>query len=62
VGDNGVGFPQDVDFRNTESLGMQLVNTLVHQLDGTLELFSQAGTEFKIAFPTPDQHQTKAGA
>jgi two-component sensor histidine kinase len=50
VGDNGVGFPDDVDFRDTESLGMQLVNTLVEQLDGTIELHKEGGTEFEIVF------------
>ena len=53
VGDNGVGFPRDLDFRSTESLGMQLVNTLTNQLDGTVELHSNGGTEFKITFTTP---------
>ena len=28
VSDNGAGFPGDVDFRNTDTLGLQLVNTL----------------------------------
>jgi two-component sensor histidine kinase len=51
VGDNGVGFPQELDFQNTESLGMQLVNTLVYQLDGTIELCVNGGTEFKVTFP-----------
>lgn len=53
VGDNGVGFPEDLDFRNTESLGMQLVNTLVSQLGGKVELSNNGGTEFKITFPVP---------
>jgi two-component sensor histidine kinase len=53
VGDNGIGFPKDVDFRNTESLGMQLINTLVNQLDGSIELRSNEGTEFKITFAVP---------
>jgi len=52
VGDNGVGFPKDLDFRHTESLGMQLVNTLTNQLGGTVELHSDGGTEFKITFTT----------
>jgi two-component sensor histidine kinase len=51
VGDNGVGFPEGLDFRETESLGMQLVNTLVGQLDGTVELYCNGGTQFKITFP-----------
>jgi PAS domain S-box-containing protein len=52
VADNGVGFPKGLDFRHTESLGMQLVNTLTNQLDGTVELHSNGGTEFKITFAT----------
>ncbi len=51
VGDNGIGFPQDLDFRNTESLGMQLVTTLTNQLNGSLELDSNDGTQFTIRFP-----------
>jgi two-component sensor histidine kinase len=51
VADNGVGFPKDLDFRNTQSLGMQLVNTLVNQLRGTVELVSHGGAQFKITFP-----------
>ena len=51
VGDSGVGFPSDLDFRNTESLGLQLVIILVDQLDGTIELHANDGTEFEITFP-----------
>jgi two-component sensor histidine kinase len=52
VADNGVGFPPTVDFRNTESLGLQIVNTLVSQLSGTIDLESSAaGTAFTIIFP-----------
>ena len=47
---DGVGFSKEVDFRNTESLGLQLVNTLTRQLDGTVELHVQDGTEFRIVF------------
>ncbi|HEX3034854.1 MAG TPA: PAS domain S-box protein [Thermodesulfobacteriota bacterium] len=50
VGDNGVGLPKDLDFRNTESLGLQLVNTLTNQLNGTMRLSRRRGTEFKITF------------
>ncbi len=50
VGDNGVSFSEDIDFRNTESLGLQLVNTLTHQLDGTIELDRNSGTKFEIVF------------
>ncbi|MCL4294917.1 MAG: PAS domain-containing protein [Anaerolineae bacterium] len=50
VSDNGIGFPTDLDFQNTNSLGLQLVNTLVGQLDGTIELQNGSGTIFKINF------------
>ncbi len=48
--DNGVGFPEDFDFRNTRSLGMKLVTSLVDQLDGTIQLKRGSGTEFIISF------------
>ena len=50
VKDDGVGFPEGMDFRQTETLGMQLINTLVHQLEGTIELLKDGGTEFRIVF------------
>ncbi|MBN1889662.1 MAG: AAA family ATPase [Thermoflexales bacterium] len=51
VGDNGVGFPPDLDFRNTPSLGLQLVVILTRQLDGEIELDRSGGTRFRITFP-----------
>ena len=51
VSDDGVGFPEEIDFRNTESIGLQLVSALTDQLEGTIELRGKPGTEFKIAFP-----------
>ena len=50
VGDNGVGFPGDLDWRSTTSLGLQLVHTLVGQLEGSVEMHSNGGTKFKIQF------------
>ncbi len=50
VRDDGIGFPEDLDFASTESLGMQLVITLVEQLDGNIELVRGHGTEFRITF------------
>ena len=51
VKDNGVGFPADVDIRNTETLGLQLVCALADQLKGTIKLQSQNGTAFNVIFP-----------
>ena len=50
VVDNGKGFPEKMDFKNTDSLGLQLVNILVEQIDGSVELKRNNGTEFKIRF------------
>jgi PAS domain S-box-containing protein len=50
ISDNGTGFPEHIDFRNTDSLGMQLVNSLVEQIDGKIELYRNKGTEFRITF------------
>ncbi|MCX5855025.1 MAG: PAS domain S-box protein, partial [Deltaproteobacteria bacterium] len=53
--DSGVGFPETLDFRNTQSLGLQLINILVGQLRGTIELAVDGGTTFNITFPIPDK-------
>ena len=49
VRDNGVGFPPDFDWKNTTSLGMRLVNSLIDQVDGTITLDRGAGTAFTIS-------------
>ena len=50
VSDNGIGLPETINFTNTNTLGLQLVNSLVGQLDGTIELDRTNGTQFKIIF------------
>jgi len=51
VSDTGIGFPEEIDFRNTTTLGMQLVITLVEQLEGTITLDRSEGrTTFTITF------------
>jgi two-component sensor histidine kinase len=51
VADNGIGLPAEIDIDQTESLGLQLVKTLVQQIDGTLRLDRQSGTSFIITLP-----------
>ncbi|MDD4137582.1 MAG: histidine kinase dimerization/phosphoacceptor domain -containing protein, partial [Methanoregula sp.] len=46
--DDGVGIPENQDWRNTHSLGLQLVNSLTDQMDGTIELDRTAGTHFTM--------------
>jgi PAS domain S-box-containing protein len=50
VGDNGVGIPETVDVKNTQTLGLQLVDTLVEQINGTIKLTRNKGTIFSIEF------------
>jgi PAS domain S-box-containing protein len=50
VSDNGKGIPEGLKLESVESLGMQLVNTLVNQLDGELKLKRNKGTEFTVRF------------
>ena len=49
--DDGIGIPEDLDFRTTESFGMDLIKILGEdQLDGQIELDRTAGTKFHIRF------------
>jgi PAS domain S-box-containing protein len=50
IKDDGIGFPPNLDFRKTESLGLQLVTTLTEQLGGVIQLNRNDYTEFKIDF------------
>ena len=50
VKDTGIGFPERLDFRETETLGMQLVTDLVIQIEGSIKLNREGGTTFTIVF------------
>ncbi len=54
ISDSGVGFPKELDFKDTSTLGMHLVNTLVRQLGGEIELSREHGTEWLIKFELKD--------
>jgi PAS domain S-box-containing protein len=52
IEDTGKGFDKDIDFRNTDSLGLQLVIALVDQINGSIVQHSQEkkGTVYNIEF------------
>jgi PAS domain S-box-containing protein len=50
VSDDGVGMPADFNLEETESLGLQLVNMLTNQLEGTVIMNVSHGTKFTIRF------------
>jgi len=51
VSDDGIGLPENLDFRKGGSLGLQLVRALTEQLGGTLKKASGPGTSFVVRFP-----------
>jgi PAS domain S-box-containing protein len=58
VADNGVGIPEDFDIEDIDSLGLQLVTTLVEQLDGELKLRKDNGSKFTIRFMVTEKSNT----
>lgn len=56
VKDNGIGFPEDIDFRKSDSLGLRMIVVLGEsQLQGKISLDREDGTTFLIRFPV--QHK-----
>jgi two-component sensor histidine kinase len=53
VRDTGVGFPEGLNFRHTDSLGWQLICVLTEQLEGSIALQRDGGTTVTISFPLP---------
>ena len=54
IKDNGVGLPKEVNLNDTETLGLELVSSLVKQINGKIELNREKGISFTIIFK---QHQ-----
>ncbi len=50
ISDNGVGLPPGLDLRNLSTLGLLLVQRLVTQLHGRIDIRREAGTAFNIDF------------
>jgi two-component sensor histidine kinase len=50
ITDNGIGFPTELDFKNSASLGLQLVATLTNQLMGQMTLDQTDGSTFTLHF------------
>jgi two-component sensor histidine kinase len=52
IWDNGIGLPADFGQHETNSLGLQIIRTLVeHDLGGTFRLSSRKGTRASITVP-----------
>lgn len=51
IGDNGVGFPPNFSLENGNSLGVELIDSLINQIDGTIEIINKNGAYYNINFP-----------
>jgi len=55
VGDTGSGLPEDKDLKRSKSLGLKIVNQLIRQIEGHLEIDRSKGTGFKISLSLPEK-------
>ena len=55
ISDSGKGLPSDFDFYGSTSLGMTLVQKLVQQVNGDIEIVNPDESHFHVAFPIRDQ-------
>jgi len=54
ISDNGIGIPESVNLNETKTLGINLVNNLIRQIDGEMDVYNSHGTEFRIRFKELD--------
>lgn len=50
IEDNGPGIPDNIEVKKAKSLGLRLINRLVKQLHGTIDVITEEGTRFVILF------------
>ncbi|MCC7430708.1 sensor histidine kinase, partial [bacterium] len=50
VEDDGIGLPDNFKLDKSKTLGLQLVQTFIAQLKGSLEVKINEGTKYKITF------------
>ena len=52
VKDDGIGLPESFNIEKTETFGLKLIDLMTKQIEGTLEIKSKKGTEFRIRLST----------
>jgi PAS domain S-box-containing protein len=55
VADHGVGFPTNFDWTKSDSLGLRLVRLLTEQLQGQVQVESNAGVKFIVTFNNTEE-------
>ncbi len=53
--DDGIGLPDDFNIKNSQSMGMQIVQILVEQIEASLEFSGKNGACFNILFSTSQE-------
>ncbi|MDX2360513.1 MAG: tetratricopeptide repeat protein [Crocinitomicaceae bacterium] len=59
IGDNGKGFDFEEQMTNSESLGGELIEALIEQLDGDYEYIRENGSYYRINFKPQDKKATR---
>lgn len=58
IGDDGSGFPDAINYKNTKSLGLKLIHNLTRQLKGTIvKDDSKKGTNYVVKFKEVNEQQ-----
>jgi two-component sensor histidine kinase len=50
IGDDGIGFPADLNPNHSRTLGMSLIRGLSEQIEGTLEISQKNGVQISLTF------------
>ena len=50
VKDNGSGMPHDFDINKHKNLGMDILQALINQIDGSLDIKNDEGAQFTVSF------------
>ncbi len=50
VKDNGIGFPDNIDFKEPKSRGLEIVHDIASQLKGKMQIEQKGGTEISVTF------------
>jgi len=55
LSNTGNPFPEEIGLENPETMGLQLISSLVAQLNGTVELQKNPNPVFTIRFPIEEE-------
>ena len=62
VQDNGIGFPEPLDLTNVKSMGLRLVNILVRQMNGDINMRVDGGTTWTVTFLEKNRREWQNGS